>query len=47
MLINATAVWLVLAVGDLPQILAVFHGILSIIMAMRLGMITKGGVTKT
>ena len=27
LLINATAVWLVLAVEGLPQILAVFHGI--------------------
>ena len=41
LLINATAVWL------LPQILAVFHGILAVIMLMRIGMITKGGVTKT
>jgi hypothetical protein len=47
LLINATAVWLVLAVEGLPQILAVFHGILAVIMLMRIGMITKGGVTKT
>lgn len=46
-LINATAVWLVLAVEGLPQILAVLHGILAVIMLMRIGMVTKGGVAKT
>ena len=47
LLINSTAVWLVLAAEGLPQILAVFHGILAVIMPMRIAMITKGGVTKT
>jgi hypothetical protein len=32
---------------DFPQLLAVFHGILAIIMLMRIAMILKGGVTKT
>ena len=46
-IINATATWLITTMPDFPQILAVFHGILAIIMLMRVGMILKGGVTKT
>ena len=46
-IINATATWLILTMPDFPQLLAVFHGILAIIMLMRIAMILKGGVTKT
>ena len=46
-IINTTATWLITTMPDFPQILAVFHGILAIIMLMRVGMILKGGVTKT
>ncbi|MGB1480047.1 MAG: hypothetical protein ACPG66_01600 [Flavobacteriales bacterium] len=46
-IINATATWLILTMPDFPQLLAGFHGILAIIMLMRIAMILKGGVTKT
>ena len=46
-IINATATWLILTMPDFPQLLAVFHGILAIIMLMRIAMILRGGVTKT
>ena len=46
-IINATATWLILTMPDFPQLLAGFHGILSIIMVMRSAMVLKGGVAKT
>ena len=46
-IINATATWLILTMPDFPQLLAFFHGILAIIMLMRIAMVLKGGVTKT
>ena len=46
-IINATATWLILTMPDFPQLLAGFHGILSIIMLMRIAMVLKGGVAKT
>ena len=38
---------LILTMPDFPQLLAFFHGILAIIMLMRIAMVLKGGVTKT
>ncbi|MGB1074380.1 MAG: hypothetical protein ACPGYZ_09815 [Flavobacteriales bacterium] len=43
MIINATAVWLVLSMPEAPPaIVAAFHGILALIMGMRLVMIATG-----
>ena len=41
-IINATAVWMILAMPEFPQIAALFHGILALIMGMRLTMIATG-----
>ena len=41
-IINATAVWMILAMPEFPQIAARFHGNLVLIMAMRLAMIATG-----
>ena len=41
-IINATAVWMILAMPEFPQIAALFHGILALIMGMRLVMIATG-----
>ena len=41
-IINATSVWLILVTPDFPQILALFHGILAVIMGMRMAMIASG-----
>ena len=41
-IINATAVWMILATPEFPQIAALFHGILAVIMSMRLVMIATG-----
>ena len=41
-IINATAVWMILAMPDFPQIAALFHGILALIMGMRMVMIATG-----
>ena len=42
MIINATAVWLVLSTPAAPAIAGLFHGILALIMGMRLVMIATG-----
>ena len=42
LIINATAVWMILAMPEFPQIAALFHGILALIMGMRLVMIATG-----
>ena len=41
-IINATAVWMILAMPEFPQIAGLFHGILALIMGMRLVMIATG-----
>jgi hypothetical protein len=41
-IINATAVWMILAMPEFPQIAALFHGILALIMGMRIAMIATG-----
>lgn len=41
-IINATSVWLILAMPEFPQLLALFHGILAVIMGMRMAMIASG-----
>ena len=42
LIINATAVWMVLSMPEFPQIAGLFHGILALIMGMRLVMIATG-----
>ena len=41
-IINATSGWLILAMPEFPQLLALFHGILAVIMGMRMAMIASG-----
>jgi hypothetical protein len=42
MIINATATWMILAMPEFPPIAALFHGILALIMGMRMVMIATG-----
>ena len=41
-IINATSTWLILAMPEFPQVLALLHGIMAAIMGMRLAMIATG-----
>lgn len=41
-IVNATSVWLILAMPEFPQLLALFHGVLAVIMGMRMAMIASG-----
>lgn len=41
-IVNATSVWLILAMPEFPQLLALFHGVLALIMGMRMAMIASG-----
>jgi len=41
-IINATSVWLVLSMPAFPQLLGLFHGILAVIMLMRIAMVASG-----
>ena len=41
-IVNSTSVWLILAMPEFPQLLALFHGILAVIMGMRMAMIASG-----
>ena len=46
-ILNETATLLIPTMPENLQLLAFLHGILSIIMIVRIAMILKGGVTKT
>ena len=45
-ILNETATWLILTKADYLQFLEFLHGILSIIMLVRIAMILKGSMTK-